>query len=62
MDVFTFEASVAESDERVKLWVDNSLVIDRWQTAGDLLQTDFSATISLKKPFYHDLKMEYKGI
>ena len=59
-DVFTFEASVAEPDERVKLWVDNSLIIDRWQTYGDLVETVFSATISLQKAFYHDLKMEYR--
>jgi hypothetical protein len=59
-DVFTFETALAERDERVKLWVDNSLIIDRWYTYGTLLDTVFSATISLQRAFYHDLKMEYR--
>ena len=59
-EVFTFEAGVAESDERVKLWVDNSLIIDRWHTYTDLEDITFSATIALKRPYYYDLKLEYK--
>ena len=58
--VFTFEAAIAETDERVKLWVDNSLIIDRWETYDYLSATIFSATIGLRNPYYYDLKMEYK--
>uniref|UniRef100_A0A7S0EWB6 PA14 domain-containing protein n=1 Tax=Hanusia phi TaxID=3032 RepID=A0A7S0EWB6_9CRYP len=58
--IFTFEASIAEFDERVKLWVDNSLIIDRWDTYDHLSSTVFSATIGLKRPNYYDVKMEYK--
>ena len=58
--VFTFEAAIAETDERVKLWVDNSLIIDRWETYDYLSATTFSATIGLRSPYYYDIKMEYK--
>jgi hypothetical protein len=58
--VFTFEAAIAETDERVKLWVDNSLIIDRWETYDYLSATVFSATIGLRNPYYYDVKMEYK--
>jgi len=58
--VFTFEAGIAETDERVKLWVDNSLIIDRWETYDYLSGTTFSATIGLTNPHYYDIKMEYK--
>ena len=39
----TFEAGIAETDERVKLWIDNSLIIDRWETYDYLSATTFSA-------------------
>lgn len=58
--VFTFEAGIAETDERVKLWVDNSLIIDRWETYDYLSGTTFTATIGLTNPHYYDIKMEYK--
>jgi len=58
--IFTFESSIAETDERVKLWIDNSLIIDRWETYDHLSATSFSATIGLQRPNYYDLKMEYK--
>ena len=58
--IFTFESSIAETDERVKLWVDNSLIIDRWETYDHLSATSFTATIALSRPNYYDLKMEYK--
>jgi hypothetical protein len=58
--VFTFEAGIAETDERVKLWIDNSLIIDRWETYDYLSATTFSATIGLRSPHYYDVKMEYK--
>ena len=59
-NVFTFETGIAETDERVKLWIDNSLIIDRWETYDHLSATTFSATIGLQRPNYYDLKMEYK--
>ena len=58
--IFTFESSIAETDERVKLWVDNSLIIDRWETYDHLSATSFTATIALSRPKYYDLRMEYK--
>ena len=60
MQVFTFEASIAETDERVKLWVDHSLIIDRWETYDYLSATVFSATIGLMRPNYYEVKFEYK--
>ena len=61
--VFTFEAGIAETDERLKLWVDNTLLIDRWDTYGALTATSFSATISLYGyTTYYDIKMEYKQV
>jgi hypothetical protein len=59
-NVFTFETGIAETDERVKLWIDNSLIIDRWETYDYLSATTFSATIGLRSPYYYDVKMEYK--
>ena len=58
--VFTFEASIAETDERLKLWVDHSLIIDRWETYDYLSATIFSATIGLMRPNYYEVKFEYK--
>jgi hypothetical protein len=61
--VVTFEASIAETDERVKLWVDNTLIIDRWDTYGELTATSFSATVLLfGSTSYYDIKMEYKQV
>ena len=61
--VVTFSAGIAETDERVKLWVDNSLVIDRWDTYNTLTATSFSATVGLYgSTTYYDIKMEYKQV
>ncbi len=61
--VVTFEANIAETDERVKLWVDNTLIIDRWDTYGELTATSFSATLLLfGSTSYYDIKMEYKQV
>ena len=56
-DVFTFETALVEHDDHAKLWVANSLIIDRWYTYDTLLDTVFNDTISLERVFYHDLKM-----
>jgi len=42
------------------VWIDNRLIIDRWETYDFLSATTFSATIGLRSPHYYDVKMEYK--
>lgn len=56
----TFQAVVLETDERVRLWVDQELVIDRWDTYGELAATQFSATMSLSQGDYFALRIDYR--
>ncbi len=44
------------TDDGVRLWVDNQLVIDKWQ---DQPVTEHSATLVLKANQLYDIKMEY---
>lgn len=44
------------TDDGVRLWVDNQLIIDKWQ---DQLATEHNATLALKASQLYDIKMEY---
>jgi len=55
---YSFTVSVDSSDERVKLWVDNSLIIDKWTTA--LTSQTATGTYSFGTPNgFYDIKLEY---
>jgi hypothetical protein len=52
-----FEGRVAlGSDERVRLWVDNKIVIDQWDS---LSQDEFISNFRFARAGLHDFKMEY---
>lgn len=56
---YTFYAAVHGSDERVKLWVDNSVVIDAWSS---LSSTEVSGSIGFDTSNrYYDIKLDYKN-
>ena len=60
-DTYTFYTPIDSADERVRLWVDNSLVIDQWTS---LAGTDPSGTplaFGISNGYY-DVKMEYKSL
>ncbi len=52
-DTFTF---TTESDDGVKLWIDNKLVIDKW---GYQPSTEWSTSVELKTGQTHTIKLEY---
>ena len=45
--------------DRVRLWVDNSLIIDQWTS---LAGTDPSGNIELRAAYYYDTKLDYKWV
>jgi hypothetical protein len=60
---YTFQAALGSStafDERVKLWVDNSLLIDQWSSLAS------TAPQSIVPPLYadqlYDIQVEYKNV
>ena len=56
--VYTFFAGVQTAVERMKLWVDNSLLVDQWT---DLTATEKSGTLMIGTANgYYDVVMEYK--
>jgi len=54
-EVYTFFAT---TDDGARLWVDNSPLLDRW----DSFTNDTSATISLKANVFYNIKMEFKEV
>jgi len=50
--VSTFTVTVGGPDERVRLWIDNRLIIDRWDTYTDVqaFTTSWSATYDVSVP------------
>jgi hypothetical protein len=54
---YTFYATINDPDERVQLWVDNSLVIDQWTS---LQGTEITGSLSMKNSYYYDMVFEYK--
>ena len=55
---YQFKVRVADNDDRVKLWVDNSLIIDQWQRLDSLSPV---GTFHFTRPdTFFDIKVEYK--
>jgi hypothetical protein len=53
----TFMSRVGETDERVKLWVDDQWVVDQWSS---LLTTQPTGTLWLVANTLYDIKLQYK--
>jgi len=56
--VHTFSVGIAEVDERVKLWVDDHYIIDKWTSEPG--STTLSGTLKLNENTLYDIKMYYK--
>ena len=54
---FTWDRGTANMTDRVRLWVDNSLIIHQWSS---LAMQDPTGTIDLRSSYYYDVKVEYK--
>jgi hypothetical protein len=54
----TFHATLKGADERVKVWIDNSLLIDQWSSLGAL--TPAATYGALSTTSYYSLSAEYK--
>jgi len=70
-NVLTLTVTTHGVDERVRLWVDNVLLIDQWDSYQTITDTNFVATFSLAyheetgvqlsdSHSYFDLRLEYK--
>jgi len=57
--IYTLHAELAESDERVKLWVDNKLILDQWSS---LAGTQPLGTIQFLNAGYYDIAIEYRQL
>jgi hypothetical protein len=56
--IFTMHAVICAADERIRLWIDNNLVVDMWQS---LSGTDGSGIANFDEAHrYYDIKVEYK--
>ena len=56
--LYTFKATVAEIDERIKLWIDDALLVDAWSSIS---ATTLTATWpSPSANGYYSIKVEYK--
>jgi hypothetical protein len=55
----TFQVSVAEADERVKLWVGDSWVVDSWSSLTSISPT---GTLWMPAGQLTDIKMEYSSL
>eukprot|EP00961_Rhodomonas_salina_P019509 262828-Rhodomonas_salina.2 len=55
---YDFNVQVGDADDRIKLWVDNSLIIEQWTSLSALAPT---GTFHLEDTnTFYDIKMEYK--
>lgn len=52
-ETYTFDT---KTDDGVKLWVNDQLIINKWQTQG---ATDWTGSIALQAGVRYDIKMEY---
>ena len=58
-DTYTMYASRQVAEERVKVWIDNVLLIDMWSSLWD--ENELSATVKFRSAGeYYDIKVEYK--
>ena len=55
---FTMDAVDSFKKDRMRLWVDNKLIIDQWTSKRDTV--DPSGTIDLRSSYYYDLAVDYK--
>ena len=55
---YIFDAELLATDERVRLWIDNTVVIDQWSS---LLQLQPSAVLSLAPAILYSLRLEYRS-
>ena len=56
--VYTFTSVINSADERLKLWVDNSILIDQWSSLKDL---DVSGTIATwVQDKYYSVEIQYR--
>ena len=56
---YTFHATLAEADERVKLWVDDQWIVDQWSSLSSTAPT---GTLWLAGNILYDMKLQYKEI
>jgi hypothetical protein len=54
---YTLFAEVTEADERVKLWIDNTLIVDQWSSLDNMKPL---GTVVYSVPGYYDIMIEYK--
>ena len=58
MGTYTFFATATEADDRVKLWVDNQLLVDQWSSLQSLVN---EGTIGLGlEDAYYEIEIAYK--
>lgn len=56
---FTWDMNHTDKEDRVRLWVDNSMIIQQWSSLDTLVE-DPSGTIDLRAAYFYDVKVEYK--
>jgi hypothetical protein len=58
--IFTIYAGVCAADERIRLWIDNNLVVDMWQSLSGTASSGI-ANFDEADRFY-DIKVEYRQL
>eukprot|EP00960_Hanusia_phi_P070728 767378-Hanusia_phi.AAC.2 len=56
---FSLYFPLVQSNERLRLWVDNALIIDQWSSLSSLEPT---GSVLLATEAYYQVRIEYKGI
>ena len=59
--MYTFFTPIQNEDERVRLWVDNSLIINEWTSLSGTEPSGTPLAFDIGNEFY-DIKMEYKTL
>ena len=60
--VFTFEAVTARaSEDRVRLWVDDELLIDAWEGGSNAAAEPARGTIALRGGHFYQLRLEFSA-
>jgi hypothetical protein len=57
-ETYTFYTEIAGADERVRLWLDNVLVVDEWSSLRSLLP---SATLGMMASTLYEIELEYQN-
>ncbi len=55
--VYTMQASVADVRERVRMWLDNALIIDQWASLTNLSP---AGTVDLTSDVQYDVRLDYQ--